>query len=183
MFNFKKTSSIETAHYNGLTGKERHLSQNDIIVSKTDLQGRILYANQTFIEISGYKEVELIGKPHSIIRHPDMPRAVFKLLWDTISRGNEIFAYVVNRCKNGDHYWVLATVTPTYSNANELTGYHSCRRAPRPDAIEKIIPIYRKLCEIENQPNHTKGLADSLSFLQAQLASMDKSYDCFIHTL
>ncbi len=183
MLNFKKRTFLETAHYTGLTNNARHLSQNDIIVSKTDLHGRILYANQTFIEISGYKETELIGKPHSIIRHPDMPRAVFKLLWDKISSGNEIFAYVVNRCKNGDHYWVLATVTPIYSNSNELIGYHSCRRSPRPDAVEKIIPIYRKLREIENQPNLAKGLADSLSYLQAQLANMNKSYDYFIHSL
>ena len=89
-----------------LTGVERHLAPHDIVVSKTDIKGRITYANQVFLDIAGYVEKEVIGRPHNIVRHPEMPRAVFKLLWDTISQGNEIFAYVVNRAKNGDHYWV-----------------------------------------------------------------------------
>ena len=88
-----------------VTGHEVFFDDDEIIVSKTDLTGKITYANDMFLRIAGYKEVEVLGQPHSLIRHPDMPRSIFKLLWDTISAGGEIFAYVMNRCKNGDHYW------------------------------------------------------------------------------
>jgi len=85
------------------TSRERLWGEEEIIVSKTDLKGIITYANRTFLKVSGYSEEELLGKPHSIIRHPDMPRCVFKLLWDTIEAGREILAYVKNMAKNGDH--------------------------------------------------------------------------------
>jgi len=95
------------------TGKERHFKPEELIVSKTDLKGRITYANEVFLRLSDYREKEVLGQPHSIIRHPDMPRCVFKLLWDEIAAGHEIFAYVVNMSKNGDHYWVYAHITPS----------------------------------------------------------------------
>jgi PAS domain S-box-containing protein len=116
------------------TGRERTFDDEEIIVSKTDLSGRITYANDVFLRISGYTEAEVIGQPHSLIRHPDMPRSVFNLLWKTIGAGQEIFAYVVNMAKNGDHYWVLAHVTPTFGPAGDIIGFHSNRRtrsAPR----------------------------------------------------
>jgi len=95
------------------TGVESHFGDDEIIVSKTDPRGVITYANEIFIRVSGYSEEELLGAPHSILRHPAMPRCVFKLLWDTIQGGREIFAYVVNLAKTGNHYWVLAHVTPS----------------------------------------------------------------------
>ena len=79
-----------------LTGVERHFDEHEIIVSKTDLKGRITYANDTFLRVAGYRERDILGQPHSIIRHPDMPRCVFALLWQTIEAGREIFAYVIN---------------------------------------------------------------------------------------
>lgn len=93
------------------TPDELRFDENLFIVSKTDLKGNITYANDLFIEISGYTEKELIGAPHNILRHKDMPRAVFKLLWDKIQKGEEIFAYVKNRAKSGKYYWVHAYVT------------------------------------------------------------------------
>lgn len=90
------------------TGVERRFGEDELIVTKTDLKGRITYCNEVFVRMSGYTEQECLGEPHNIIRHPDMPRCVFKLLWDTIQGGQEIFAYVLNLSKNGDHYWVLA---------------------------------------------------------------------------
>lgn len=90
------------------------LGDDEIIVSKTDLKGRITYANRVFLTIAGYTEQEVLGEPHSIIRHPDLPRCIFKLLWDTIQGGTEIFAYVINRCKNGDHYLVYAISGESY---------------------------------------------------------------------
>src|SRR5579871_2355063 len=113
----KKTTVIPTNH-------EVTFGDDEIIVSKTDIKGHIQYANEVFLRISGYSENEVLGEPHNVIRHPDMPRCIFKLLWDTISSGHEIFAYVKNLCKDGSYYWVLAHVTPTFNNYGEIIGYH-----------------------------------------------------------
>ena len=104
------------------TGIERTFGEDEIIVSKTDLKGRITYANQVFLRIPGYTEKEVLGQPHNIIRHPDMPRCVFKLLWDTLEARREIFAYVINMACNGDHYWVFAHVTPTFEPTGTWSG-------------------------------------------------------------
>lgn len=126
-----------------VTGKEVFFGDNEIIVSKTDLKGYLTYANDVFLDIAGYTEAEVLGKPHSLIRHPRMPRCIFKLLWETISGGGELFAYVMNRCKNGDHYWVLAHVTPSRNEAGEIIGYHSSRRVPNRKILEgTIVPLY-----------------------------------------
>ena len=100
------------AQHRSVTGTERFFDDDKIIVSKTDLKGKLAYCNKLFLDIAGYTEKECLGQPHSMIRHPDMPRCVFALMWDAIQSGNEIFAYVINRAKNGDHYWVNAHVTP-----------------------------------------------------------------------
>src|SRR5689334_2578922 len=94
------------------TGVERTFGADEIIVTKTDPRGVITYANEVFLRVSALTEAEAAGQPHSIIRHPDMPRAVFKLLWDTLGERQEIFAYVKNLAADGAHYWVFAHVTP-----------------------------------------------------------------------
>ena len=113
------------------SGRETFFPASELIVSKTDLKGRLTYANGLFCQIAGYRESELIGQPHSMIRHPDMPRSVFRLLWDTIEDRREIFAFVKNMASSGDHYWVFAHVTPSFDAAGAMIGYHSNRRAPR----------------------------------------------------
>ena len=114
------------------TGVERHLGPDELIVSKTDLQGRITYANESFLRIGAFTEDQVIGQPHNLIRHPEMPRAVFKLLWDTVQSRQELFAYVVNLAADGAHYWVLAHVTPSFDERGQVVGYHSNRRRPHP---------------------------------------------------
>ena len=101
------------------TAQEIVMDHNEIIVSKTDLKGRITYGNTTFLKYAGFAESELIGTQHNIIRHPDMPRGVFKLFWDTLQRGDEIFAFVKNISMDGSFYWVLANVTPSVNEAGE----------------------------------------------------------------
>ena len=96
------------------TNEEKVMREGDLIVSKTDIKGRITYGNRTFNEFSGFTENELLGTQHNIIRHPDMPRAVFKLLWDRLQAGQEVFAFVKNISKDGSFYSVLANVTPSY---------------------------------------------------------------------
>lgn len=88
---------------------EHALREDEFIVSKTDTRGVITYCNRTFMRISGFSEAELFGQPHNIIRHPDMPRGAFRLLWKQLQAGNEFFGYVKNLCKDGSYYWVLAT--------------------------------------------------------------------------
>lgn len=112
------------------TGVERTFEPDQIIVTKTDLQGRITYANDVFLGVSAFEEHEVLGQPHNIIRHPDMPRCVFQLLWDTLRAGEELFAYVVNLAGDGAHYWVLAHVTPSVGPTGTVVGYHSNRRVP-----------------------------------------------------
>lgn len=137
------------------TAVERFFDPEDIIVSKTDLKGRITYANRTFCEIAGYTEAEVLGQPHSIIRHPDMPRAVFKLLWDTLAEGHEIFAYVKNMTKTGDFYWVFAHVTPSFDADHKVIGFHSNRRVPDRKALESIAPLYADL--LREERSHRNG--------------------------
>ena len=166
------------------TGVERTFSPDEIIVSKTDCQGRITYANDVFLRLSGYKEDELLGKPHSMIRHPDMPRVVFKVVWDTIKAGKEVFGYVLNRCKNGDHYWVFAHVTPNFDPSHQIVGFHSCRRVPRPGVIDQIAPVYAKLLEAENQIGRTdEAMAKSGGMIAELFQSLGfSSYEEFIIT-
>lgn len=167
-----------------MTGVERTFGKDEIIVSKTDPKGRITYANEVFVRIGGYAESELLGQPHSLVRHPDMPRSVFKLLWNTISSGQEMFAYVVNRAKNGDHYWVLAHVTPTFDNSGGIISYHSNRRVPRRDAIAKVSALYAEINAIERGQADRRGGVEA--GYQALLAKIEKSgvpYDEFVLSL
>ncbi len=161
------------------TGVERFFGDDEIIVSKTDLKGRMTYVNRVFMSIAGYREDELLGQPHSMIRHPEMPRCVFKLLWDTVQSGREIFAYVINRCKNGDHYWVFAHVTPSFDDAGNIVGYHSNRRVPERDVVEgTIVPLYRALLAKEREhSNRKEGLAASDRMLAEILSEKGVAYD------
>src|SRR5574343_303259 len=110
-----------------VTTVEQHLRDDTLIVSKTDLKGRITYINRDFLEISGFTEVELIGEPHNLVRHPDMPPEAFEDLWRDIKAGRPWTGFVKNRCKNGDYYWVLANATPIMENG-QIVGYMSVRR-------------------------------------------------------
>lgn len=166
------------------TGRERHFGDDEIIVSKTDARGIITYANEVFLRVAGYTEAEVLGQPHNLIRHPDMPMCVFQLLWDTIGAGREIFAYVINQAKCGDHYWVLAHVTPTYDSDGKIIGCHSNRRTAHPDAVKTISGIYKELLRIEStQPNSDAAIKAGVAHLMKTLESVGMSYDEFVFSL
>lgn len=166
------------------TGVEKRFSPDDIIVSKTDPQGRLVYVNQLFVDISGYPEGELIGKPHNIIRHPEMPRSVFALLWERISSGTEIFAYVVNLSADGGHYWVLAHVTPTFDSSGAIIGYHSNRRTAEQAAVRKVTELYRLLLDEEGRHASPRdAVVAGAALLDDQLTAANLSYDEFIWSL
>lgn len=129
-----------------VTNVERHLADGEFIVSKTDLTGRIVYANRPFIEISGFDEAELLGQPHNIVRHPDMPREAFVDLWRTLKAGKPWRGMVKNRCKNGDHYWVEANAHPVWENGR-IAGYMSLRVKASRARVEEAERIYREFRE------------------------------------
>ncbi len=158
------------------TGTEISFPDGEFIVSKTDLKGRITYGNELFIKMSGYAEEELLGAPHSILRHPDMPKAVFKLLWDTIAKGEEIFAFVNNLSKSGANYWVKAQVTPSFDDQGTIIAYHSVRRRPKKESIELISKVYAEMLRIEK----SSGVDASFKYLANILDSKGVSYDEFI---
>lgn len=166
------------------TGNEAMLGEEELIVSKTDLKGRITYANDVFIRMAKYSYRELIGAPHSLIRHPEMPRCVFKLLWDTLEARQEIFAYVVNLAKDGSHYWVFAHVTPTLDDRGGITGYHSNRRRPDRGPIERIHPIYKALsAEEARHANAKDGMRASFDMMVGLLNKQGVGYDEFVLSL
>ena len=129
-----------------VTQNEIILGDDQIIVSKTDLKGQITYINQTFIDISGFTEAELIGQPHNLVRHPDMPVEAFADLWRDLKAGRPWVGYVKNRCKNGDYYWVEAHTTPI-REGGQVVGYMSVRRKPARQAVDACETAYRMFRE------------------------------------
>ncbi|MGB9115382.1 PAS domain-containing protein [Bradyrhizobium sp.] len=158
---------------------------DDLVVSKTDLTGRITYANDVFCRVAGYSEAELLGQQHSIIRHPDMPRAVFKYLWDTVLEGREVFAYVKNLAKSGDFYWVFAHVTPSQDVNRKTVGFHSSRRVPDPRVVREVIaPVYSELLREEQKHRNGKdSLAAGHRALIDFIAAKKMSYDELVFSL
>ncbi|AGL20525.1 PAS domain-containing protein [Actinoplanes sp. N902-109] len=163
------------------TGVERTFGEDEIIVTKTDQRGVLTYANDVFLRVSALTEADAVGQPHNIIRHPDMPRAVFKLLWDTLRDRQELFAYIVNLAADGAHYWVLAHVTPSFDQRGQLVGYHSSRRRPDRPAVDQAREIYRGLrAEEHRHSNPGQALDASSAMLAGLLRERGQTYDEFV---
>ncbi len=159
------------------TSVEKVMREDDFIVSMTDTTGRVTYGNRTFIEFSGYSEDELIGTQHNIIRHPDMPRAVFNLLWSKIANREECFAYVKNMAKDGSFYWVFTNVTPTFDSSGSITGYFSVRRKPKASGVKTASEVYRLMLEAEKKAGPANAIAASTKTLVNILTEKGLSYD------
>jgi PAS domain S-box-containing protein len=143
--------------------EEIELDPKRYIVSETDATGKITYVNDYFMEVSGYTEEELIGKPHSIVRHPDMPKVVFKLLWETIKQGKNINAVVKNLAKDGRYYWIFTEFEiRKNTDTGEVIGYHASRKTISKHVIEIIADLYAQLLEIEKKD----GVDASEKYLQ-----------------
>jgi aerotaxis receptor len=127
---------------------EEYTFKDGIIVSSTDVKGIITYANRKFCEIAGYDKKALVGKNHNIIRHPDMPKAAFKEVWDTLESGQSWSGLVKNLRKDGRYYWVYSHITPI-QNDGVLTGYTAARRPASDSELEEIIPVYQELLDKE----------------------------------
>lgn len=125
--------------------QEHILHESDFLVSQTDSEGIILFANDDFCKIAGYSLEELIGQPHSIVRHRDMPKAAFKDLWDTIQSGRVWCGYVKNSTRDGGFYWVFATVYPNIACGENDHGYLSCRRKASSEEIRAAEELYKTM--------------------------------------
>ena len=158
--------------------KEILINDKQMIVSQTDAKGKIIYVNDVFCEIAGYNRDELMGKNHNIIRHPDVPKAVFKLLWDNLHSGQAIYAFVKNKAKNGDFYWVKAYVKPVMKNG--ILDYAVSYRKPIDEfAKEAASQIYASLVEYEK--SHT--VEESFNLLLEYLRERNLTYEQFINRL
>ena len=165
------------------TVDERFLDEGDLIVTKTDLAGRLTYANDVFLTISAVTEAQALGHPHNIIRHPDMPRGIFRLLWDTLQAGEELFAYVQNQALDGASYWVFAHVTPSVGAQGEPCGYHSTRRAPDRQALAEVRSTYAQMREVEAGHGGRDAGRASLDWLLAHLTGRGLTYSEWLWSL
>jgi len=156
--------------------KEIVLDPSKTIMSKTDPKGIIEYANDYFMEISGYEEYELMGQPHSIIRHPDMPKVIFKELWRRLKKGENIHALVKNRAKDGRFYWVLTDFEIKYNEQGEIVSYYARRKAAPGHAVYQIEKLYKTLRSIEM--NQSVNVAERYFFGLLEEKGVD--YDQFI---
>ncbi len=147
------------------------------IISKTDLQGTILYMNDTFEEASEYNKIELIGEPHNIIRHPDMPKVIFKTLWNSLKREENFHAIIKNLSRTGRYYWVITDFEIERDDQGKATGYTGRRKAIPQEIIKQIAPLYKTLLEIEQ----IKGEKASELYFEAYLKEeIKKNYDQFV---
>jgi len=150
------------------TSNEIEVKPVDIVVSKADEAGDITYANPIFYKLSGYSKKELNFAPHSILRHPDMPKVVFKFLWDEIQTGNEVHAFVKNLTKDGSFYWIMAHVRPALNQDGSFRNYVSTRKAMSANARATIEALYAKLLELENTGGVEASEAELLKVLDGR---------------
>ena len=169
----KKSLSKRDAPKN-ISNNEKQLGNDDFIVSKTDLKGRIIYCNEIFTKMSGYKASDIIGANHNLIRHPDMPQIAFKVAWDLIQDKKEFFGFVKNLCADGGYYWVFAYITADIDENGQITSYTSIRRKPPQSAIDQIIPIYKLLVDAEKSGGMKASSKVLTDFLEENKITYDE---------
>ncbi|MBL4942678.1 MAG: PAS domain-containing protein [Colwellia sp.] len=163
------------------TSKEYRLSPDALIVTKTDLKGCITYANESFLSISMLEEQQTLAKPHNIIRHPDMPKAVFRLLWDTLKKGNEFFGIIKNISMDGSFYWVFANVTPSFDDKGKMIGYFSVCRQPSQALVKIMSKLYQQMVPAEKRQGDEQHAIDaSMKILNDFIDEQGVSYNEYI---
>lgn len=159
--------------------QEIQFSKKKFIVSKTDLKGNILFVNKNFCEISGYSEEELVGSPHNALRHPDMPRSIFFLVWKSLLSGRDVSGVVKNLAKSGKYYWVISDFSVKRDEAGNISSFSSFRRAAPQQVIDIVEELYATMSSIEKK----HGMEGSLSYLESFLEEQQMSYDDFLGEL
>lgn len=162
------------------TQREIPVGDSDMIITKTDLTGRITYANRVFMRISNFAERDLLGVQHNLVRHPDMPRGVYRLMWDTLKAGNEFFGVVKNMSADGHYYWVFANVTVDFDSRGQAIGYFSVRRQAPKDAIREATALYEQMLRIEQQAGPATAPEASVKWLTGHFAALDTTYERYV---
>jgi PAS domain S-box-containing protein len=159
--------------------EEIKFSKKKFIVSKTDINGIITFANKNFCDVSGYSEEELIGVPHNIVRHPDMPRTIFFLVWSSLLRGEPVSGVVKNLAKSGKYYWVIADFDIKKDMDGNIKSLIAFRRAAPQNVIDVIEDLYESMLNIEKR----HGMEGSLAYLEAYLDEKEMNYEEFLDDL
>lgn len=159
------------------TQREIRVADDDLIVSKTDSTGRLTYVNRTFMRISNYPEHALLGQQHNVVRHPDMPRGVFRLMWETLKDEHEFFGVIKNMTADGDFYWVFANVTPDHDPSGAVSGYFSVRRSVSLTAVAAASELYVQMRQIEQKAGPASAPEASLAWLRRTLADRQTTYE------
>ncbi len=159
--------------------EEIKFSKKKFIVSKTDINGIITFVNKNFCDISGYSENELVGVPHNIIRHPDMPRAIFFLIWNSLLRGEPVSGVVKNLAKSGKYYWVIADLDVKKDENGNIKSLTAFRRAAPQHVIDEVEELYDTMLNIEKR----RGMEGSLSYLESYLEEKGMNYEEFLNDL
>lgn len=155
------------------------VSPKKTIVSRTDEKGIIRFVNDYFKEIAGYNENELIGQPHNVIRHPDMPKIIFKHLWDELKQGHDVRAIIKNLAKDGRYYWVITNFHTLYDDDGNIIGYYARRKAVPQHVKEEVSKLYKTLKSLEEQG----GMEASEKFLQQWLKEHNTTYSNYVESL
>jgi PAS domain S-box-containing protein len=172
----------ENQVFNKITPIDKEVSwdKSQVIMSKTNEFGTIEYANEVFVDVSGYEDYELMGQPHNMIRHPDMPKVIFKVLWENLKKGNNFHAIVKNLAKSGRYYWVVTDFEIGKDEKGVIVNYFGRRRAVPQEVIAlHIEPLYKKLLQIEA----ASGLEYSEKYLIGFLEEKESSYVDYIKEL
>lgn len=161
--------------------RERTFGTEQVIISKTDVSGVITYVNEVFTSVSGYSRDQLQGQTHEVVWHPDFPVGIFEIIWNSITSGHEVWAYVKNLASDGSYYWNLSHVTPSIDATGATVGYHCSRRVPEPAALQEIAPLYAEMLEVE-KAHKRRGDAGraSAQHLIDRLAERGFTYDAYI---
>lgn len=162
---------------------EHELPEEAFVVSMTDRSGRITYANRTFLEITGYTESELLGKPHSLLRDPLIPRTLYRMLWEALKRDDEFVMFIASLGKDGSRHWGFSTFIPSHDPQGHVIGYYSVRRRAAPGAVATIAGIYRAMREEEQRMPGDAGMDAGLNLLNNILAEKGMSYEQFVFGL
>jgi PAS domain S-box-containing protein len=165
------------------TDLEYEVKSVDLIVSKADEEGRITYVNPIFVKISGYTHASLLEKPHAILRHPDMPKVVFKYLWKNLKEGKDVVTFVKNLCADGGYYWVLATVKMAKNPDGSFRNYMSTRKAITENAKKQISAFYASLLKIEKSEGEEAAEKAFNDFLSEKNIEDAKSFNTFMINL
>ena len=154
-------------------------SKKKFIVSKTDPKGNIIFVNKNLCEISGYTEDELISVPHNIFRHPDMPRAIFFLIWSSLLKGKAVSGVIKNLAKSGKYYWVIADFDIKHDETGKIKSFIAFQRVAPRQVIDEIEELYASMLKIEKR----HGMKGSLSYLEAYLEERGMNYEEFLNDL